>query len=180
MILRIMLGTILGGVLGFGYYRLVGCSSGTCPITASPWTSTLFGAVLGSLLVLSFPGHAQGVQPQPRPDAGASASVVALSDANFDQQIQTGVVLVDFWAPWCGPCRKQGPIVDEVAGRVNGKAVVAKLEIDAAQKVASRFRVDSIPTLIVFKDGKPVQRFEGLTSGQTLLAAVTAASKTRP
>ena len=102
-------------------------------------------------------------------------SVVVLSESNFDTQIQNAVVLVDFWATWCEPCRVQGPIVESLAEQLQGKAKVAKLDVDAAPKVAKRFNINSIPTLVIFKNGKPVKQFVGVTKAETLLAAITAA-----
>lgn len=111
------------------------------------------------------------------PEPSPAAQVVALSEANFDSQIGQGVVLVDFWATWCGPCKIQGPIVEQVANKIGAGAKVAKLDVDAAAKVAQRFGITSIPTLIVFKDGKPVQQFIGITQAETLVAAIQAALK---
>lgn len=101
--------------------------------------------------------------------------VVVLQESGFDAAIAKGVVLVDFWAPWCGPCRMQGPIVDTVAGQFKGKAVVAKLNVDNARQVSATFKITGIPTLIVFKDGKPVKRFTGMTSAEELAGALQAA-----
>lgn len=95
-----------------------------------------------------------------------------LNDANFDSHIQDGVTLVDFWAPWCGPCRMQGPILDRVATQTQGKASVAKVNVDQAPGVATRYGIQSIPTLIVFRNGEPVRNFVGVQSEATLLAAV--------
>lgn len=116
----------------------------------------------------------QEAQP-PEGKSSPSANVLKLDESNFDAQIQTGVVLVDFWATWCGPCKVQGPIVQQVADQIGGKAKVAKLDVDAAPKVAQQFNVHGIPTLIVFKDGKPVKQFVGVTKADKLVAAITAA-----
>ena len=95
-----------------------------------------------------------------------------LSAATFDKAIAKGVVLVDFWATWCPPCRRQGPIVDAVAKKMSGKARVTKLDVDKAGAISRRFKVRSIPTLIIFKDGKPVKRFTGLTAEKELTDAL--------
>lgn len=85
-----------------------------------------------------------------------------LSDLNFDSTIQKGVTLVDFHANWCGPCRMLAPVLEEVAQEVKGKAVVAKIDIDQEQGTANRFQITSVPTMILFKNGKEVNRLVGL------------------
>jgi len=101
-----------------------------------------------------------------------SSQTVELNNTNFDSQIRSGITLVDFWAPWCGPCRMQGPILDRVAVQTQGKAIVAKLNVDSSPDVAATYGVQSIPTLIVFRDGEPVRGFVGVQSETALLAAI--------
>ena len=81
---------------------------------------------------------------------------IALTDDNFAEEVLDSnlPVLVDFWAAWCGPCRMVAPIVEELATEYDGKAKVAKLDVDAAQKTAMKFGIRSIPTLLIFKGGK--------------------------
>lgn len=100
------------------------------------------------------------------------AAVVELDDGNFADEIRNGVALVDFWAPWCGPCRYQSPIVEEVAAQVGDKAKVAKVNVDGAPGTANRFGIRAIPTVIVFCDGVPVQQFVGVTQGNALVSAI--------
>ena len=114
---------------------------------------------------------------QSLPSPSPAVQIVVLNEANFDSQIGQGVVLVDFWAAWCGPCKIQGPIVEQVAKQIGAAAKIAKLDVDAAKNVAQKFSIDSIPTLIVFKDGKPVQQFVGVTQAETLVSAIQAALK---
>jgi len=85
-----------------------------------------------------------------------------LTDATFDQTINSDKpVLVDFWAEWCGPCKMIGPVVEELAGDYEGKAVVAKINVDENPQVTARFGVRSIPTLLVFKNGQVVDKQVG-------------------
>ncbi|MFW5757544.1 MAG: thioredoxin [Bacteroidota bacterium] len=98
--------------------------------------------------------------------------MVKLTDAVFDETISDGVVLVDFWATWCPPCRIQGPIVDEVANEISHKAKIAKLDVDDNPQAAVNYDVKNIPTLIIFKDGEVAQRFVGVQQKETLIAAI--------
>lgn len=85
------------------------------------------------------------------------ANPIEFTDENFADETKEGLVLVDFWAPWCGPCRVVGPIIEELAGDYEGKVKVGKLNVDDNMAVAQQFRVMSIPTVILFKDGQAVE-----------------------
>lgn len=91
-----------------------------------------------------------------------SENVKILTDANFNETIKSGVTLVDFWAQWCAPCRMQGPIIDELADELGEKATISKLNIDENRKVAQMLGIQSIPTLLLFKDGKIAKKFVGV------------------
>jgi len=101
--------------------------------------------------------------------------VTELGESQSDAAIANGVILVDFWAPWCGPCRVQGPILEEVAESADGRAKIAKLNIDDAGDVADHFGVQSIPTLVLFKDGSEVRRFVGVQPKEILIDAISSA-----
>jgi len=93
-----------------------------------------------------------------------------LTDENFAREVlqYKGVVLVDFWAPWCGPCRMLGPVVEELAKEYEGKAKICKLNTDDAGDTSAQFRIASIPTIILFKDGAPKAQLIGLQSKEEL------------
>ena len=101
-----------------------------------------------------------------------SENVKYLDDNNFQSSVANGVTLVDFFAEWCGPCKMIAPMIEELARELNGKATIAKLDIENAQQVAGQYRVNSIPTLIVFKDGQEVKRFVGVRSKDDLKNAI--------
>ena len=104
-----------------------------------------------------------------------SSDTGSVSAEEFNKEIAAGVVLVDFWAPWCPPCRRQGPIVDDVAEKAKAYGKVIKLNVDDEPAVASKYGIRSIPTLIIFKDGEIQKQFQGLTDASTLIAAMKAA-----
>jgi thioredoxin 1 len=99
---------------------------------------------------------------------------VVLTDANFEELVEQrkGVALVDFWAEWCGPCKMIAPIVEQIAEENGDKMLVGKLDVDANSKTAMRFGVMSIPTLILFKDGEPVERLVGYRPKEQLMAKI--------
>ncbi len=92
-----------------------------------------------------------------------------LTEQNFNQQTKNGVILVDFWASWCAPCKMMAPILNELAEELKASNTVGKLNVEQYQAVAARFKVRSIPTMILFKDGKEVNRFVGIKSKEFLL-----------
>ena len=101
-----------------------------------------------------------------------------LNAASFETAVNNSSqpLLVDFWAEWCGPCKMLSPLIDQIADEQAGKAVVAKVNVDEAPDLARQFGIQSIPTLIVFKDGKPVQRLQGVHPKDTIEQALEAAA----
>ncbi len=97
-------------------------------------------------------------------------NILSLNDETFDKEVAQaeGVVLVDFWATWCYPCKMIAPILEEIAKDYSGKIKVGKVEVDEAGAIASRFNVMNIPTLILFKDGKEIERIVGVTTKEDI------------
>lgn len=100
----------------------------------------------------------------------ASELVLELNDTTFDQAVASApVLLVDFWAPWCGPCRMIAPVIEELAKELLGKITVAKVNVDDAAGVAGAHNITSIPTLMIFRNGVLADRMTGLSSKAALL-----------
>lgn len=99
-------------------------------------------------------------------------AIVNTSDASFSEDTGSGLVLADFWAPWCGPCKMIGPILEELADEMNDKVKIVKLNVDDNQETAGKFGVMSIPTLLFFKDGEVVDQVVGFQPKEALEARI--------
>lgn len=99
---------------------------------------------------------------------------IEINDANFEASVLKSEipVLVDFWAPWCGPCRAVAPIVEELASEYAGKISVAKMNVDESQSVPSKYGIRAIPTLILFKDGEVVEQITGAVAKENIQAVI--------
>jgi len=99
--------------------------------------------------------------------------ILTLTESNFSDITGKGIVLVDFWATWCMPCRKMAPVLDEIAVQTAGKVIVGKVDIDANGSLANQFGIQSIPTLIIFKDGQPMERLVGIKSKASVIEVLS-------
>lgn len=102
--------------------------------------------------------------------------VKSVTDDSFDAEVLGAAkpVLVDFWAEWCGPCRMVGPVVEEIAQEMSGKALVGKLDVDSNPQIATQYGIRSIPTLLIFKNGQVVEKQVGVVPKQNLVALLQA------
>lgn len=100
------------------------------------------------------------------------SDVITLTNDNFKSETAEGVSFVDFWAPWCGPCRMVGPVVEELAADFTGKAKVCKLNVDDSGAIAGSYNVMSIPTMVVFKNGIEVERIVGVRPKEELAEVI--------
>jgi len=102
------------------------------------------------------------------------SNAIDVNDSTFEQEVvnASGLTIVDFWAPWCGPCRKLGPVLDEVSQEFEGKVKVVKLNTDENLKTAKEYSVSGLPTLLLFKDGQAVERLVGLMPKTTIVSNI--------
>lgn len=101
-----------------------------------------------------------------------SEKIITLTDKNFSVQAKNKIILVDFWASWCAPCRMMAPVLNDVANELDSNAFVGKVDVEANQALASKYKVRSIPTMILFKNGIEVNRFVGVKNKEFLLKQI--------
>jgi thioredoxin len=150
----LVIGAGIGGALGyFGK-----CTSGACPLTATWRRGALLGALIGAVLYSTLAGRGARAMNE------SSRNVTRIGEAQFAGEVEqaTSPVVVDFYATWCGPCRMLSPRLDKLAEEFSRKIKFVKVNVDEAQELAGRFRVEGIPTLLLFKNGKLEDRVTGL------------------
>jgi thioredoxin 1 len=106
------------------------------------------------------------------PEVATHSAILELNDTNFAAQVKTGITLVDFWASWCMPCKMMAPILNEVADEVGSSAKVAKLDVEKHQSSSAKYGVRNIPTMILFKNGKEIDRFVGVKPKNFLVGEI--------
>jgi thioredoxin len=176
MILVVSLG--LGAAVGaaLGYFGQ--CSSGTCPLTATWWRGALFGAAFGLIFYLGSGRDIAGA----RELAGDQGPVQPVTAANFEERVvraETPVV-VDFYATWCGPCKRLAPTLSKLAGEYAGRIQFVKVDVDRERALAARFEVTSVPTLMWFAHGRAERLSAGLESEAALRARLDGRLKSSP
>ena len=129
----------------------------------------IIGSIILGFLILNVYAR---IKMKLLPKVADHANILTLTDKNFQQQTKNKLVLVDFWAEWCAPCKMMAPVLNDVAGDLTGNSHVGKLNIEQYQSMAQQFNVRSIPTLILFKNGKEVKRFVGIKQKDFLLKEI--------
>jgi len=167
----VVFGCLVGA--GLGYYGK--CTSGACPFTANPFRGAGFGAIFGLLFGLSSSGALFGNKQPPAPD---SVAIVKIEDAAALHALLASSpipVLVDFYADWCGPCKRLAPELSALADQWKDRAAIVKINVDRHRDIAARFNVQSIPDIRIFASGVEKERLTGYrTQAQlnTLLQSV--------
>ena len=131
--------------------------------------------IIPLVLILSLTIFTVKIYSQKEAAKTATSKVINVTDADFEKTIKKGITMIDFWVVWCGPCRRQGPIVEEMANEnTNKKIKICKMDVDHNKETSNTFNIHSIPTIIIFKDGKEIKRLVGLQDKATLLNELNA------
>lgn len=174
-LLIVLIGAVAGGLMGY----LGQCTTGACPLTANPFRGAAVGALLGFLIAMTNTGG----RMRDREPLQVSDQIVRIKDLSALQALISGAdvpVMVDFYADWCGPCRKLAPELSALAERWNGNAIIVKVNVDDQREVAASYRISSIPDIRVFFGGEQQQAVTGFRSQADLHAMLVAAGGTPP
>jgi thioredoxin 1 len=155
---------LVGGALGalLGYFGQ--CTSGTCPLTSTWWRGALYGGVLGLIFHFVSGGGNTAAMSQ------STQNVKRISESQFEAEVTQSPlpVVVDFYADWCGPCRRLAPMLDELAGPLTNRVKFVKVNVDESPNLARRFEIQGIPALVFFRNGSVVDRVVGLPPADLL------------
>jgi thioredoxin 1 len=161
-LLTLVIGAGIGAALGyFGK-----CSSGGCPLTATWWRGAIYGAAVAGLFYFASGGNGSASVNQ------STENVQRIGESQFDAAVVQSPlpVAVDFYAPWCGPCKILSPRLDQLAGAFTNRIRFVKINVDEAPALARRFEIQGIPTLLFFKNGQMTDRIVGLPATDNLQA----------
>lgn len=159
--LRIIITIVIGAALG-AFIGYVGkCTTGACPLTANPWRGAGFGALIAALIVFSGPNPLSGRASRASAHSDAIEKADSLEALQILIQSSKEPVVVDFYADWCGPCRRLAPEIAQLADKWEGKAKVVKINVDQQRDTANAFDIRSIPDVRVFMHGNQVQQVVG-------------------
>ena len=183
MIGKLVAGIMIGGAGGalLGYFGK--CSSGACPLTANPYRGAIYGATLGLLFTLAFSAAPKEELPRSSrralgdmPAAGSSEEAPIRIDSESDFKARVleakGICLVDLFSNSCPPCRLLAPTIVSLAKRYAGRVAVCKVNIDLVPAVAEQYGINAIPTVLIIKQGKEVERLVGLRPESDYAAAL--------
>ena len=155
----LFLGVLVGGAIGAGLGYFGKCSSGSCPLTANPYRGAIYGAVMGALLM-------SVISPKLTQRAESSNIVHISSNADFKTHVldKRGICLVDLFSNRCPPCRILAPTISSLADKYAGRVTVCKVDVGRVPAVAQRYGVRAIPTVLIIRNGKELNRLVGLRS----------------
>jgi len=136
-------------------------------------STTIILVIVGSVLFLGFIMF-NAWRMKNAPEVKKSDKILTLNTKNFKAATRKGLVLVDFWAPWCAPCKAIAPILNDVAEELDGEVKIGKINVDHNQPVAGKLKVRNIPTMVLFKDGEEVKRFVGVKTRKFLIRELRA------
>jgi len=137
----------------------------------------IIATLIGAFVVLNIIAR---MKMKNLPTVADNQNILTLTEKNFQQQTKSKVVIVDFWAAWCAPCRMMAPVLNDVADALPGNMQVGKINVEVEKALAQKFNVRSIPTLILFKDGKEVNRFVGVKTKDFLLKEMNKFNDPKP
>lgn len=170
MLLKIAIGMLVGAAIGTALGSSRSCETGGCPLTATPRRGAVYGALMGLLVAVVFAGPGiAGVSEELSPLVAPVASV-----DGFDQEVigTEGKAVAYFSADWCYVCTRFAPVLNQVVSDKPEDVPFRKVDVDKLPALAKRYDIYALPTTIVFEDGEPVQRFEGMTSAGELRKAL--------
>ena len=166
MTLTLLIYLLIGGGAGALLGHFGSCNSGACPLTANWRRGAFFGAVIGLLFYSSSGGGGNSTAMNQ-----STANVMHITEAEFDKEVTQAsqLVVIDFYATWCGPCRQLAPTMDRLADQYAGKIKFVKVNVDESPKLAQKFQVEGIPMLVFLQQGKTAGTSVGLIAKEDLI-----------